>query len=248
MTHPAGSVLSVVPVGPSSPPFCSPESEAKLVSSPDQLRVRYDSAPGSGGRPRLPLTPGLCPPSCQSLGVRCPQLCPHRVAVCIKQSGHRDRRTGAPPGQASPHLASPRLPPPGPSGAGAPRQPERGPSLRPAASPLLAWRPVRVCRWPGPLASFVARHGLEGLWRAVRRRGRFTNTLLVPDSRLWSVTLGSNEYAEIRSNPKRGQGRPRPAAQFPPGPFAGPSRPSTPSTSHSRRTRETQAPSRPYSA
>lgn len=42
MTHPAGSVLSVVPVGPSSPPFCSPESEAKLVSSPDQLRVRYD--------------------------------------------------------------------------------------------------------------------------------------------------------------------------------------------------------------
>lgn len=182
MTHPAGSVLSVVPVGPSSPPFCSPESEAKLVSSPDQLRVRYDSAPGSGGRPRLPLTPGLCPPSCQSLGVRCPQLCPHRVAVCIKQSGHRDRRTGAPPGQASPHLASPRLPPPGPSGAGAPRQPERGPSLRPAASPLLAWRPVRVCRWPGPLASFVARHGLEGLWRTVRRRGRFTNTLLVPDS------------------------------------------------------------------
>lgn len=180
MTHPAGSVLSVVPVGPSSPPFCSPESEAKLVSSPDQLRVRYDSAPGSGGHPRLPLTPGLCPSSCQSLGVRCPQLCPHRVAVCIKQSGHRDRRTGAPPGQASPHLASPRLPPPGPSGAGAPRQPERG---RPCARlPPRSWPGVLFASAGGRDHSPPLLLGTEGLWRTVRRRGRFTNTLLVPDS------------------------------------------------------------------
>lgn len=122
------------------------------------------------GYPQLHLAPGFCPQSCQSLGFHHPQTCPHLVAVCMNQSGHRDRKPGAlMEGESHtwPPLTSPLL---GPGRESAPCQLEWKQSLCLAASQLLASCPIiniYVCRWLGPLCLLCClawTRGILGYW------------------------------------------------------------------------------------
>lgn len=160
-------------------PPCSPGSKANAGLSPGPAPGLVPALPPISGRhPRLHLAPGFCPQSCQSLGSHHP-VRPHTVAVCIKQSGHRDRWAwDSPPG---PPVASLHLGLPGRVLL----------TIHSGGCPY-AWPPPNS--WPGVppstfmsaggwghFASFVTWHGLEGLWGTVRRRGHLKSILLVPD-------------------------------------------------------------------
>lgn len=143
-----------------------PQSPIGFISSPSSAR---QTCP-------LPLAPGVCPQSCQSLGPppRQPQPCPHLVAVCLKRSRHRDKRAWDSPSGGS-HIWPPLAAPTGACQAGCPLASRRGdhPWAWPPARPGPAVpRPRSRLQVPGPLCLLCSSAPAGGTWGDGEGHGR----------------------------------------------------------------------------